>query len=279
VAPRTGRLFVGLGLVGLALASLVREPIGLMGTVTAIAVGMAIVAFRRADRAALRDQLRLLLLVLCASAAPYLAVGARDALFDVEPGQLVTRHGFSDILYMGLGAVPNPFGISYDDNVALAQARQVDPDVVHCTPEFFGIMWKVYLDTVASAPGEVARIYLEKARLLLSDPILDPAPPLGVLLAVGLGHFLAATGFGLWRRVGFPRGLLVEGAALAFIGLFVVQGILASPARGYAMPAGAAILILVGILAGFCLRAAWMFLQSILGIRGRRQQPLPPLRA
>src|SRR5262249_51159383 len=139
-----------------------------------------------------------------------------------------------------------------------------DPHVVHCSPSFFKIMWHLYLDAVMREPSEVARIYLEKGRLILSDPILDPGPPLGVLLLLGLGHFVAATSFGLWRRVRFAAGALIEGAALVFIGLFVAQAILASPARGYAMPVGAAILTLVGVLVGFCGRAAWVLASRLL---------------
>jgi hypothetical protein len=248
----------------LAIASLVREAIGLMGTVTALVVLASTVVRRRRVGVSSRDQLRLALVVLLASAAPYFAIGARDAMFDVEPGQRVGRHGFSDILYMGLGAVPNSFGISYDDNVALASAKEIDPGVVHCSPGFFRIMWRLYLDAVMSEPSEVARIYLEKGRRIPTDPILEPGPPLGVLLLVGLGHFFAATALGLWRRLRFSAGALIEGAALVFIGLFVVQAVLASPARGYAMPAGAAILTLVGTLVGFCGRAAWILAERAL---------------
>jgi hypothetical protein len=49
-----------------------------------------------------------------------------------------------------------------------------------------------------------------------------------------------------------------------FIGLFVAQAILASPDRGYAMPAGAAILTLIGVLLGFVLRTAWALLKGRL---------------
>jgi hypothetical protein len=263
LSPRLGQVFIGLGLAGLAMASLVREAIGLMATVSALSVIVFIALRARQEEGRLRKGLVAGLSVLLASAAPFFAIAARDAVFDIEPGQLVERHGFSDILYMGLGAVPNSFGISYDDNVALAKAQEVDPDIVHCSPGFFRIMWQLYLETVLSEPAEVARIYIEKAKLILSDPILHPGPPLGVIFLIGLGHFVVATTLGLWRRIRFAPGALLEGAALVFIGLFVAQGILASPARGYAMPAGAAILALVGILLGFFGRSAWLFIHRL----------------
>jgi hypothetical protein len=258
LSARLGQWFVGLGLLGLASAALVREAIALMGIVTTFCViGFIALRRRRAGRG-MRDLVVVAVLIVAASSVPYATIAARDVMFDVEPGQLVERHGFSDILYMGLGSVPNSFGITYSDWVALAAARQVDPDVVHCSPDFYRIMWGLYLDKLLTDPAEVARIYIEKARLLLSDPVLEPGPPLGIILLVGLCHFLVAKTFNLWSKVGFPQGSLVEGAALVFIGLFVAQGILASPDRGYAMPVGAAIVTLIGVLAGFHLRAAYV---------------------
>ena len=258
LSARLGRWFIGLGLLGLASAALVREAIALMAIVTTFGTIVFIALQRRRAGRSMRDLVVVAVLIAAASSVPYAAIAARDVMFNVEPGQLVERHGFSDILYMGLGSVPNSFGITYSDWVALAAAQKVDPDVVHCSPDFYRIMWGLYLDKLLSDPAEVARIYLEKARLLLSDPVLEPGPPLGVILLVGLCHFLVANAFNLWSKVGFPQGSLVEGAALVFIGLFVAQGVLASPARGYAMPVGAAIVTLVGLLAGFHMRAAYV---------------------
>lgn len=256
LSSRLGRWFVGLGLLGLASAALVREAIALMGIVTALSAIAFIALRRRRAGQPMRDLVLIAVLIMAASAVPHATIAVRDVMFDIEPGQLVERHGFSDILYMGLGSVPNAFGIAYSDWVALAAAQKVDPDVVHCSPDFYRIMWGLYLDKLIDNPAEVARIYFEKARLLLSDPVLEPGPPLGVVLLVGLCHFLVAKKFDLWSKVGFPQGSLVEGATLVFIGLFVAQGILASPDRGYAMPVGAAIVTLAGVLVGFNLRAA-----------------------
>ena len=69
-------------------------------------------------------------------------------------------------------------------------------------------------------------------------------------------HFAVMTAFGAWRRIGFAQGALIEGAALALIGLFVLQAILASHDRMFAMPIGAALLILLGVLLEFGARSA-----------------------
>ena len=129
---------------------------------------------RRRSGTGMRDLIAVGLLIAAASLVPYAAITARDVVFDIEPGQLVQRHGFSDILYMGLGTVPNSFGIVYSDWVALAHAQKVDPDVVHCSPAFYQIMWNLYLEKLFTDPAEVARIYIEKARLILADPVVEP---------------------------------------------------------------------------------------------------------
>lgn len=256
LSPRPGRWFVGLGLLGLASASLVREAIGMMAIVAVLCTIGFVALRRRRLGAGIRDLVAVGLLVVAASSMPYAAIAARDMAFDIEPGQLVQRHGFSDILYMGLGKVPNSFGIAYSDWVALAHAQKVDPDVVHCSPAFYKIMWNLYLEKLLTDPAEVARIYVEKARLILADPVVEPGLPLGIILLVGFCHLVVARAFDLWAKVGFPQGALLQGAALVFICFFVAQAVLASPDRQFAMPVGAAILTLVGLLLGFHLRAA-----------------------
>ena len=258
LSRRIGQWFVGLGLVGLASASLVREAIGMMAIVAVLCTLGFIALRRRRSGTGIRDLVALGFLIGAASLAPYAVIAARDMTFDIEPGQLVQRHGFSDILYMGLGKVPNSFGIVYSDWVALAHAQEVDPDVVHCSPAFYEIMWNLYLEKLIADPAEVARIYMEKARLILSDPVVEPGLPLGIIMLVGFCHLVVAWAFDLWSKVGFPQGALLEGATLVFIGFFVAQGILASPDRQFAMPVGAAILTLVGLLLGFHLRAAYV---------------------
>jgi len=253
--------YIALGIVALSLAALVREVIGDMGLVTTIAVIGFVAVRRRHLKGHWRGLLVLTSLVLVTSAMPTLVVGARDVSFAMEPARHVARHGFSDILYKGLGSVPNSLGIaSYSDAASQAGVERVKPGVRYCSPEFYGILRKLYLEKVVHHPAEVMRIYVEKARLILADSILDLAPPLGVALIIALGHFIAATALGLWRRIGFSQGLLVEGAVIVLIGLFVAQAILADPNRMYAMPLGAALVMLLGVLVEFFGRAAVILL-------------------
>jgi hypothetical protein len=256
LSRKLGIAYAALGIFGLSIAMLVREVIGLMGIVTTLGTIVVVVARRQGKGRQYRHLLVVGLLALLTFVTPRIAPAARDVFFTVQPSGRVGRHGFSDILYMGLGAVRNSLGISYADDVAKRAAERIDPKVVYCSWKYFKIMWRLYFDKVASQPAEVLRIYLEKARRILADRVLDSAPPLAVVLLLALAHVLAATALGLWSRIGYSQGLLLAGGALVIIFLFVAQAILATPDRLYSMPMGPALLMLAGVSAEFLGRSA-----------------------
>ena len=116
-------------------------------------------------------------------------------------------------------------------------------------------MWKLYLARWVEDPFEVSRIYADKAWQLLATPTLYPGPPFGIVLLVALLHFVAATALGAWRRIGFLQGFVVEGVSVAFLGLFLAQAMVALPSQTYAMPANAFVLVLLGVILEFFVRA------------------------
>ncbi|WP_139374024.1 hypothetical protein [Enhydrobacter aerosaccus] len=273
LSRRLGIAYVALGIFGLAIAMLVREAVGVMGIVTTLVTIMLVVARRRCKGLQYRHLLVVGLLAFLSPVAPRIAPAARDVFFTVQPSGRMGRHGFSDILYMGLGAVPNSLGISYADDVAKRAAERIDPRVVYCSGRYFKIMWRLYFHTVASQPAEVMRIYLEKAKRILADRILDSAPPLAVVLSSALSLFLAATALGLWSRIGYSQGLLLGGAALVIICLFIVQAILATPDRLYSMPMGPALLMLTGVSAEFVARSALLLRAAEVRQSSRQSSP------
>lgn len=264
VATRRGWAWIGGGIVALAVVTLVRESIGLMGfALTLGAVATTTLLQRPRQLRALMRPALVILLAMAALLAPKWATMARDAAFPMAPVERLQTHGLSHTLYLGLGFVENKWGIRYDDDYGEDLANKAG--LVFCSPEYFRLMWKLYLSRIAEDPVEVARIYWEKALQLLVVPTLYPGPPFGLVLAVGLVHLLAATGLGLWRRVGFPQGLPIEAVSLAFLGLFLAQAILALPSHMYAVPVNAFILVLFGALVEFTGRGLWTALS-----RGRR---------
>jgi hypothetical protein len=194
-------------------------------------------------------------LALAVFTTPRWVVLARDASFDMQPSQRLATHGLSHTLYLGLGFVENKWGIRYDDDYGEEIADKADPPVIFASPDYFRLMEKLYLARWAEDPLEVARIYADKAWSLLAVPTLYPGPPFGIVLLLGLLHLAAATAVGAWGRIGFPQGFVIEGVALAFLGLFLAQAMVALPSQTYAMPANAFVLVLLGVIVEFFARA------------------------
>lgn len=255
IVTRSHRAWIAGGIAALAVVTLVRESIGLMGFALTLGA-LAVIALQRPRQA--RHLPRLALVAVLATGAllaPKWVVMARDAAFAMAPAERLQTHGLSHTLYLGLGFVENKWGIRYDDEYGADLANRAG--ILYCSPEYFRMMWKLYLGRIAEDPAEVARIYWEKALQLLAVPTMQPGPPFGIVLAIGLVHLLAATWFRLWRRVGFPQGLQIEAVALAFLGLFLAQAILALPSHKYAVPVNAFILVLFGTIVEFVARGLW----------------------
>lgn len=260
LSRRSGSAFIAAGILGFAVVVLVRESIGLMFFVTSIGLLGALLVYRWQSKRGLWGLLGVGLLVIAASEASTWVVWARDASFEIAAAQRVATHNFSHTLYIGLGAVTNEFGLWYHDEVAMMGVQRVAPDVLYCSPDYYQVLWGLYWSTIASDPVEAMRIYFEKAKLILADSIVEPGLPLGVILILTLGHFVASTRFGAWRRTNFSQGLLIEGAAVILIGFFVAQAVLAHPARLFAMPMAAALLMLFGVMLESLFRLAVVYL-------------------
>lgn len=263
IATRSGRAWIGGGIVALAVVTLVRESIGLMGFALTLGA-VAAMAFRQRPRPVHALIRPALVIVLAAGAllAPKWVTLARDTAFPMAPAERLQTHGLSHTLYLGLGFVENKWGIRYDDDYGEDLANKAG--IVFCSPEYFRLMWRLYFSRIVQDPAEVARIYWEKALQLLAVPTLHPGPPFGIVLAIGLVHLLAATWLGLWRRVGLPQGLPIEVISLAFLGLFLAQAMVALPSHMYAVPVNAFILVLFGILVEFAARGLWTVLSKRL---------------
>jgi hypothetical protein len=245
LSRRAANLWIAAGIAFLAVATLMREAIGLMGLMVTAAT-ILVLLVRRCRPLPL---LLVGVLAVLAFTTPRWVVTARDAAFDMQPAQRLATHGLSHTLYLGLGFVENRWNIRYDDDHGEEIADSAG--VVFCSPEYFRLMWRLYLARWTEDPVEVARIYLEKAWMLLGTPTLYPGPPFGVVLAIALLHLLAATALGAWRRLDFMQGLAIESVAVAFAGLFLAQAMAALPSHNYAMPVNAFVLVLFGVIVEF----------------------------
>ena len=259
--PRSAAVWIGAGLFFLAVAALVRESIGIMGFLIALAaLGWSGIKAPR-TMAKVVGLLFVAGVALLAFTAPRWTVAARDAAFDVAPAERLQRHGLTHTLYLGLGFIENKFGIRYDDAYGEEVARRWGEangrEIVAYSPEYFRLMGTLYRELLLKDPLEVARIYAEKIWIMLERPTIYPGPALGIVLAIAVLHFLMASFLGTWRRIGFVQGFVVEAVALCFLGLFVAQAMVALPSHMYAVPVTAFVLVLLGIFVESVLRALW----------------------
>ena len=248
LSRRAANLWIAAGIVFLGIATLMRESIGMMGLMVTVAVVIMLLVRR------LRPAPVLLvgMLAVLAFTTPRWVVMARDAAFEMQKAERLATHGLSHTLYLGLGFVENKWGIRYDDDYGEEIAGKAG--IVWCSPDYFRLMWQLYLGRWAEDPVEIVRIYLEKAWMLLGTPTLYPGPPFGIVLAIALVHLPAATAFGAWQRLDFRQGLVIEGVAVAFAGLFLAQAMAALPSHSYAMPVNAFVLVLFGVIVEFFAR-------------------------
>ena len=238
-------LFIGAAL--LALASLLREPIGTIGIVVSLGaiIYLGSIRFGQNNKWVL---LILLIVGLSAWQSPRWVLMARDAFFPIQTARYIQTHGTSHNLYIGLGAAgENKFGIHWDDSEGAAAVKRVDPGVAYVSPEYYRILWRLYFDKVVEDPLEVARIYVVKLGEILKHRLPSWSPPLWLFL-VGICALLGA-GYRrrLWKSTDFHAAPILILSAMAFIGMFIAQGVLAHPSRQYAHPIGGFVLLIWAI--------------------------------
>jgi len=248
VPPVAGTGLILLGVLTLAFASLVREAIAQMTLVVTLGTLAWIAVASRADKRRVAGLLVLALVTVLASQAARLTVAVRDRMHPVEPAELVATHGLAHTLYIGLGTVPNKFGIRYDDAVGREAAARVAPDVKYLSKDYFRLMWSLYFARWADDPIEVMRIYMEKSWSILRNRIPDYFPPPWLFLPLVLMvHFVSN---GRAASCGTPAcgmRLAINLVCLSFVGLFFVQAVLAYPTRFYAAPIGAFMIVMLGV--------------------------------
>ncbi len=238
-------LFLVLGAALLGLAAMLREPIGTMGLVVSIGA----LVYVASNKSGLRWKLRLLILMGVAVffwQTPHWILTARDALFPIQPASLIQTHGTSHNLYIGLGAGgDNKFGIRWDDSEGDAAVKRVDPNVQYVSPEYFRILWKLYLNRVAEDPVEVIRIYAVKSQKILKRRFPEWAPPLWLMIISSCTLLIVGYRRSVRRdEYAFGATSIVVVIALVFIGMFIAQGVLAHPSRQYAHPIGGFVLLI-----------------------------------
>jgi O-antigen ligase len=80
-----------------------------------------------------------------------------------------TGHPLWHDVYIGLGVIPNRYGISYRDSVAFAYVHKIDPTAKYYSPRYEAIVRKRVIHIAETDPGFVARAETHKAEVELGD--------------------------------------------------------------------------------------------------------------
>lgn len=155
---------------------------------TGVGVALALAALLRRDtwRARLAG---LALVAACYAAVSPLGMSAiRSHSYHRAhvQGSVSTAHPLWHSVYLGLGYLPNAWGIRWRDSVGFATARRVDPGVVLGSPEYERILRHRYFQIVEHHPLWVARLYAVKTAALVWDATKHGGGVLVLLVPLGL---------------------------------------------------------------------------------------------
>src|SRR5262245_49612977 len=158
-----------IGLVALSIASLFRQSIGMMGVVATFAsIGLNLFRTMPTKRRAIMHAVIVAGAITSTFATPILH-RVWEVAFNLPPAQGLGRHGAFHSMYIGLGAVDNPFGIMWDDVIGFEAAQKAVPGTIPNTAAYHSVIRDLYFDIVRNNPLTVLRIYGEKLWIALTQ--------------------------------------------------------------------------------------------------------------
>lgn len=179
-----------------------RSPMGL-----AVAAPIAVVVWRNRHALSARRSIAFAAALLAAFLAiqPTL-LRAVELHRDAEVGSdafaqgVAEAHPFWHPVYLGLGYLPNEYGIRWDDSEGLAAAQRIDPDVRYLGSGYGEILRKEYFSVWRESPGYAAEVYLRKLQVVFAHAV----EKLGAVLLLPLAAIVLAP-----RRLGRDVPLIV----------------------------------------------------------------------
>jgi hypothetical protein len=94
-------------------------------------------------------------------------------------------HPFWHAAYLSLGVVKNPYGIRWDDSIAVAYVRSVDPKAAYLSPQYEAILRKRVIFIAEHDPGLVINAVATKGGIEVAN-VLDEFPILLILVPLAL---------------------------------------------------------------------------------------------
>src|SRR3990167_710000 len=72
--------------------------------------------------------------------------------FNVASSDMITHHGIWHNAFMGLGYIPNSYGIQWDDNNPIKFVHEVNPNINYMTNEYYSILRSLYFKYSFESP-------------------------------------------------------------------------------------------------------------------------------
>jgi hypothetical protein len=135
-----------------------------------------------------------------------------------------TGHPLWHTVYIGLGVIPNRYGIYYSDSVAAAYVHKIDPTAQYLSPRYEAILRKRVIKIAETDPGFVARAEEYKAEVELGA---------GLTWFAALIVLLPAA---LLMRAGRRRQLLYAGILAPIALNAFAPAMVAIPITNYELP-------------------------------------------
>jgi hypothetical protein len=245
-----------IGLIAFSIASLFRQSIGMMGAVATFAsIGLNLFRTRRTKRRAIMYGVLVAGVIASTFATPIL-LRVRDVAFNIPPTQMFPRHGVFHSIYIGLGAIDNPFGIAWRDEVGFEAAQKAVPGIIPNTLAYQSVMRGLYFDIIRNNPLTVLRIYGEKLWITLSQGSAENSVWQGQSIGRVLAFAVITGGslrWRLWRQNSKKDGSLgeidaVRTVAVMFVAFYLVQGSIIHFDWQYMFPVHAFLIVTLGLV-------------------------------
>jgi hypothetical protein len=125
-------------------------------------------------------------------------------------------HGAWHNLYIGLGAVPNPFGIEWVDTSGMLAVKRIDPTIKYISADYYNALRNEYFRILEQHPLEAADVYFRKFVVTINTNLQGRLRILDVKTSIIIVGALFA--FAFWRRKSEWKP---TDAALAVASIFV----------------------------------------------------------
>jgi hypothetical protein len=244
-------IWIVIGILCLAVATLLRQAIGLMGVAAGCSAVVAyFMIYRWRARAGLTTCAILIAGIFLSYQTPALVSLARNVAYDVPPARFPEQHGIWHNVYIGLGAVENPFGLTWNDSDALKAVMRIDPTIIYTSARYYAVLRDEYFSILKQHPMEVAGVYLKKLDIISESPLPFWLQSWKFWEAV---VFLCVVGVYLRGLLYFRRpGLCAADAVFAvgslFTAFFVGQGVLVHFVLQYLFPIHLFLLLCAGAI-------------------------------